>query len=91
MARARNSRLGRSLPRRAAIVSSNRDAVAARRILRHRHDSVEQRDDIDRRGVVARQFRVEAGSVGNIADQPVEPAHVVLDDLEQPVVRRASV
>ena len=38
--------------------------------------------------VGAREFGVETRRVGNIADQPVEPADVVLDDGEQPVARR---
>ena len=64
-------------------------AVAARRILGHRDDGAQQRDQIDRLGVVARQFGVEPRGVGNVADEPVEPAHVVLHDVEQPVARRA--
>ena len=41
-------------------------------------------------GILARQFGIEARGVGNVGDQPVEPAHVVLDDLHQPRLRELS-
>src|SRR5690606_1380519 len=31
-------------------------------------------------GAFARQFGVEPAGTGNVADQPVEPLHIVLDD-----------
>ena len=40
---------------------------------------------VDRLRIGARQLRVEARGVGNVADQPVEAAHVVLDDRHQPL------
>ena len=45
--------------------------------------AVEQLAHVDRRRVLPRQFGVEARGVGNIADQAVEPADVVLDDARQ--------
>ncbi len=36
--------------------------------------------DIDRRGVLPRQLGIESRGVGDVADQAVEAAHVVLDD-----------
>ena len=39
---------------------------------------------IDRRGVLAGQFGVEARGVGDVADQAVEAADVVLDDAGEP-------
>ena len=45
---------------------------------------------VDRLGVLARQFGVEPRGVGNVGDQPVEAAHVVLDDVHQPRLRESS-
>ena len=47
----------------------------------------EQLRHVDRFRIVARQLRIEPRGVGNVGDQPVEPAHVVLDDLHQPAAR----
>ena len=51
---------------------------------------VEQPAHIDRLDVLPLQLRIEAAGVGDVRDQPVEPAHVVLDHREQPraAVRR---
>lgn len=44
--------------------------------------------EIDALGVLAREFSVEARGVGSVGDEPVEPAHVVLDHIHQPAARR---
>ncbi len=43
-------------------------------------DGFQEPAEVHGRGVLAGEFRIEARGVGNIADQPVEAAHVVLDD-----------
>src|SRR5208283_19637 len=47
--------------------------------VRHGHNRIKQARQIDEIDVVARQFGIEPGGVGYIADQPIEPANVVLD------------
>ena len=70
-------------------VDPDRRASAARRIGEHRGHRLQERGHIDRRGLPAREFGVEPGGVGDIADQPVESAHVVLHDREKPLLRWA--
>ena len=36
-------------------------------------------------GALARQFGIEPAGIGDVGDQPVEPAHVVLDDGVEPL------
>ena len=60
------------------------DAVIALDLVRHRNKRAEELGEVDRRGLLALQFGVEPAGVGNIRDQPIEPAHVVLDDVEKP-------
>ena len=43
---------------------------------------------VDRPGRLARQLGVEPRGVGDVGDQPVEPADVLLQDAEQPIARR---
>ncbi len=52
-------------------------------VAHHAGDGGQQLAHVDRRRVLPRQFGVEARGVGDIADQPVEPADVVLDDARQ--------
>ena len=54
--------------------------AAARGIPRHGHDRAQKGGDIDRACVASRQLRIEAGSVGDIADQPIKPPNVMLHD-----------
>ena len=64
-----------------------RHAVAARRIGDHGDHRFGDLDQIDRAGVAAREFGVEPRGVGDVADQPVEAAHIVLHDREQTIAR----
>ena len=66
---------------------ANLDPIPALDLIGDIDQSARQLDDVDRLAVAARQFGVEPGGVGNIGNQPVEPAHVVLDDLEQSPAR----
>ncbi|HEX7436802.1 MAG TPA: hypothetical protein VF308_08845, partial [Caldimonas sp.] len=47
------------------------------------HQRVEQLGEIDRSGFLALQLGIETAGVGNIRNQPIEPLHIVLDDVEQ--------
>ena len=81
--------VGRAAPRRSTV------SFSATPLLRgefgdHRDHRLGELDEIDRAGVAAREFGVEPRGVGDVADQPVEPAHVVLHDLEQTIARRAG-
>ena len=49
-------------------------------LVRERHDGVEQAVEVDGLGLDAGELRVEAGGVGDVADQAVEAPDVVLDD-----------
>ncbi len=51
-------------------------------------DEVAQQDfQIDRSCIHPRQLGIETRGVGDIADQAVEAANVVLDDIQQPLLR----
>ena len=60
------------------------DIVAEPGFVRDRCQRGQQAADIDRRHVLALQFGVEPAGIGNVGDQAIEPADVVLDHLEQP-------
>ncbi len=47
--------------------------------------AVEQLGEIDGGDFLALQLGIEPAGVGNIRDQPVEPLHVMLDHVEQPL------
>ena len=51
------------------------------------HEIRQQLLHVDAAIVGARQFRVQPGSIGNVGDQPVEPPHVMLDDLQKAFAR----
>ena len=59
--------------------------VVAMDVVEQRHRGTQQLGHVDRPGVLARQLGIEARGVGDVADQPVEPLHVMLDDLHQPL------
>ncbi len=69
----------------------NPRAVGARRILGHRHDRSQERCDVDWARFAARKLGVEARSVGNVRDQPVESPDVVLHDRDQAIARLVGV
>ena len=56
-------------------------------LVRDRDHGLEQPRHVDRLGVGAGELGVEARGVGDVGDQPVEAAHVVLDDREQAPAR----
>ena len=77
----------KALSRRAAavaIVSVDLDLLVLPRLVSRdtRPASSSSFGDVDRARVLARQFGIEARGVGNVGDQAVEPAHVVLDHLD---------
>ena len=53
-----------------------------------RQQPLDQLAEIDRVEMGARQFGVEPRGVGDLDDQPVEPADVVADDIEQTATHR---
>src|ERR1019366_8085454 len=55
--------------------------------VRHGDNRFEQAHQIDETYLVSRQFGIEPGSVGYVADQPVEPADVVRDNRQQTLAR----
>src|SRR5579863_6209045 len=60
------------------------DAVVTLDLVRYANERAEELGEIDRRSLLALQLGVEPAGVGNIRDQPIEPAHVMLDDVEEP-------
>src|SRR5208283_725513 len=48
-------------------------------------DGYEHRRKIEGNHVSAREFGIEARSVGYIADEPIQARHIVLDDFQQPI------
>ena len=79
--------IGVAALRRIDHLELHSDAVLARRPVLHVDHRGQQLDHVDRLGVLPLKLGVEPARVGNVADQPVEPAHVVLDDAEQPLAR----
>ncbi len=81
--------LRRSWPASAASIVTRRATPRLRgEIGDHGDDRAQQRGDVDRLGFAAREFGVEPRGVGDIADQPIEPANVVLHDRQQAIPRR---
>ena len=63
---------------------ANRHAVVTAHLVGHRQHRCQQPRHVDGLGVGPRQLGIEPRGIGNIADQPVEAAHIVLDHAEQP-------
>ena len=69
----------------ACEVAADFSTVAKPRFVGDRGERRQQPPKIDRRHILPLQFGIEAAGVGNIRDQPVEPANVVLDDAEEAI------
>ena len=54
-------------------------------VIEQRHGGAQKLVDGHGLRVLARKLGVETRSIGDVADQPVEPPHVVLNDLHQPL------
>ena len=60
-------------------------STRTRGILRHRDNRLQQCRHIHRARVAARQFRIEPGSIRYVRNQAIEPADVMLHDVDQSV------
>lgn len=67
----------------AIAVEDKADLPLLRGHFRHLDERDQHLADIDRSRILARQLCIEPRRIGDIADQPVEAAHIVEDDVHQ--------
>ncbi len=71
----------------AGIEDDFRPDLVAAHFTRCRHEIGQKRLHIDAVNMFAREFRIETRSIGNIGNQAIKAANVVLDDVEKPLAR----
>ena len=76
--------LGLAVPLIGHDVQGHRDVATPRYAVRNLDHSGRERREIDELLASSRQFGIEPGSVGNVADQPIEATDIVVDNGEQP-------
>ena len=67
-------------------VEHDLERIVAMDVVEKRYGGAQQLGDVDWFCVLAGELGIEPRSVGNVADQPIEPPHVVLDNLHQPLL-----